>query len=90
MSKLLECPVLTLLGSFARPCLASAIMLLACTLVTTDARSVLLTLVVKVGVGAAAYVAASFALWRLWGRPDGGEQLVVEQLVQLRNAMAAR
>ena len=76
-------PVLTLLGSFYRPLLASLAMALVIYLVSSMIGSAWLVILAAVVFGGASYLLVATLLWWLAGSPDSGEAMLVRKLLNI-------
>jgi O-antigen/teichoic acid export membrane protein len=75
--------VLTLLGSFYRPLLASLVMALVIYLVSVMISSAWLVILTGVVAGSSSYLIAATLLWWIAGSPDSGEALLVRKLAKI-------
>ena len=80
MMATIRIPVLTLLGSFYRPLLASLVMALVIYLISSIVSSTWLVILTAVVFGGLSYLLVAILLWRLAGSPDSGEALLVRKL----------
>lgn len=77
LARHIDLTIPALWGQIWRPALSAAIMLLAMLTTPMGTLSPLLTLVLSLALGGTAYAATSYILWRLCGRPDGMENVIV-------------
>ena len=79
----IEISVLTLLGSFYRPLLATLAMALVIYLVSSLVSPAWLVILAAIIVGGASYLLVATVLWWLAGSPDSGEALLVRKLTNI-------